>query len=281
MNKFGIAMTLLGSASSMLGSCGSLPPVLNTVLPSTQPATDLTLDLGNEISMKLVLIPAGKFMMGSPKNENGRRDDEGPQREVIITKPFYMGVYAVTMGQYDRVMGGTPEYSKLDLPTPREAYSYPVSCVSWDDAATFCKRLSERTGRTVRLPTEAQWEYACRAGSMTRFCFGDNDTELADYAWHKEIGGGGRKEGGAKRPNAWGLYDIHGNLMEWCADWYADSYANGHARDPVGPARGNDRILRGGTWYDLPEHCRSARRARHGPDTRFEEIGFRVVVELK
>ncbi|MCY2926365.1 MAG: formylglycine-generating enzyme family protein, partial [Planctomycetota bacterium] len=208
--------------------------------PAGGPPKELTLDLGNKVTMKLVLIPAGKFMMGSPETEKDRQPDEGPQHEVTISKPFYMGVYEVTQAQYEAVMGTNPSAFK--------GSENPVEQVSWDDAVEFCKALSAKTGKAVRLPTEPQWEYACRAGTKTRFGFGDDDTDLRDYAWFSGHSLSKTHPVGEQEPNAWGLYDMHGNVWEWCSDYYADSYANAKTTDPQGPGSGTDRVLRGGGW---------------------------------
>jgi len=249
---------------------------------------ELTLDLGNNVTMKLVFIPAGRFLMGSPSSESGRSDNEGPQHEVTITRPFYMGVFEVTQEQWKRVMGTKP-WNGLQYAT--DGGSNAASYISWVQASEFCGKLSRKTGRTVRLPTEAEWEYACRAGSTARFCFGDSDDELGGYAWHgknfwpwdshRDTGEYHALPVGQKKPNAWGLYDMHGNVWEWCSDWYADSYADANSTDPSGPASGSCRVLRGGSWSRDPPHCRSASRNRRAPGGRADGIGFRLVVDLK
>jgi len=232
---------------------------------------EITLDLGGGVTMKCILVPAGKFMMGSAKSETDRHSDEGPQHEVTITKPFYMAATEVTQEQYQRIMGTNPSHFK--------GAKNPVECVSWDDAAEFCRRLSERTGKTVRLPTEAEWEYACRAGSTTRYCFGDADEGLGEYAWHSANSGTTTHPVGHKKSNAWGLYDMHGNVWEWCADWYGD-YPKGAVTDPQGPASGAFRVLRGGSWDGSLDGCRSASRFDTAPGYRFYFYGFRVVVSV-
>jgi formylglycine-generating enzyme required for sulfatase activity len=204
--------------------------------PKSYPAT-LTLDLGKGVTMKLVLIRAGTFMMGSPDSEKGRKADESPQHEVTISKPFYMGVTEVTQAQYEAVMGTNP--SGLKGPTN------PVNNVSWYEASDFCRKLSAKTGKAFRLPTEAEWEYACRAGSKTRFSFGDSDSALGDYAWF----GSKTRPVGQKKPNAWGLYDMHGNVGEWCADRYGP-YSSEASVDSQGATSGGVRVLRGGSWGD-------------------------------
>ena len=240
---------------------------------ASQPAKELTLDLGDKVTMKLAIIPAGKFLMGSPKDEKDRRDDEGPQHEVTISKPFYMGIYEVTQEQYFQVTG--TNRSRFKVP------QHPVETVSWPDAVEFCKKLSQTTGMSVHLPTEAQWECACRAGSTTRFSYGDDDRKLGDYAWYVKNSGAKSHPVGQKKPNDFGLYDMHGNTSEWCSDWYAESYADTNTADPAGPATGKTRVLRGGMWLNDPPVCRSARRSSYGPGARGYVFGFRVVVDLK
>ncbi|MCX5656031.1 MAG: formylglycine-generating enzyme family protein [Planctomycetota bacterium] len=221
---------------------------------------NLTLDLGGGATMKLVLIPAGKFMMGEEKDRH----------EVTLSKPFYVGVTEVTQAQYQAVMGTNPSNFK--------GATNPVETVSWNDATEFCKKLSEKTRQAVRLPTEAEWEYACRAGTATAFSFGDADSALGDYAWYS-ANSGSTHPVGQKKPNAWGLYDMHGNVWEWCADWYAD-YPKGAATDPQGAASGSQRVLRGGSWGSSADSCRAAGRNGHDPDGRFNRGGFRVVVSV-
>ncbi|MCY2930141.1 MAG: formylglycine-generating enzyme family protein [Planctomycetota bacterium] len=234
----------------------------------------ITLELGKGVAMRLVLIPAGNFVMGSPGTEDDRLPNEGPQRVVTIIKPFYMGVFdEVTQDQYQTVMGNNPSAFK-------DAKN-PVEQVSWNDAVEFDKKLSAKTGKKVRLPTEAQWEYACRAGTKTRFGFGDKDADLGNYAWSSANSGGRTHPVGQKKPNAWGLYDMHGNVWEWCSDWFADSYANAGTRDTQGVASGTLRVLRGGSWYGNPLFCRSARRNGNSPGSRHGSYGFRVAVDLK
>jgi len=212
--------------------------------------------------MKLVLIPADRFMMG---------DEEKDQHEVTISKPFYMGVTEVIQAQYEAVMGTNPSIFK--------GATNPVEMVSWNDAAEFCKKLSEKTRQAVRLPAEAEWEYACRAGTATAFSFGDADSALGDYAWNGPNSGRTTHPVAQKKPNAWGLYDMHGNVWEWCADWYGD-YPKVAVTDPQGSASGTERVLRGGAWYNAPVDCRSAYRGYDTPDDRDDRYGFRVVVSV-
>jgi hypothetical protein len=233
------------------------------------------LDLGGGVELKEALIPAGEFLMGSPMGEPNRVDNEGPQHKVTISKPFYMGIYTVTQEQYEQLMGKNPSNFKGD--------QYPVENVSWDDAVEFCKKLSTRTGKRVRLPTEAEWEYACRAGSKTRFYYGDdaNYVSLADYAWYDKNSKGKTHPAGQKKPNDWGLFDMHGNVWQWCSDRFC-GYENKAKIDPTGP--GSDsywfRVMRGGTWTFDPMVCRSAFRFWEKHDFRSIVLGFRVAQDL-
>ena len=210
--------------------------------------------------MKLALIPAGEFLMGSPDSDKDASDDEKPQHRVRITQPFYLGVYQVTQGQYRAVTGANPSHFK-------GSDDLPVESVSWHDAIAFCNKLSEREGlkpyyqldaatrsggEGYRLPTEAEWEYACRAGSTTRYSFGDDAASLGEYAWFNGNSGGKTHPVGQKRPNAFGLYDMHGNVWEWCWDVYAAYNANSPGADPDGPSGASGRVIRGGCWGDFP-----------------------------
>ena len=260
-------------------------------------AGEYALDLGNGVTMTLVSIPAGKFMMGSKLSpeEVVRHFDvesapsklsvnEHPRHQVTITKPFYMGTTEVTQAQWKAVMNTQPWEGKTHAKAETDnAASY----ISWDDATAFCTALSKKTGRTVRLPTEAEWEYACRAGTTTRFYYGDDLDygRLGDYAWYDENAYEKNEKYahpvGMKEANAWGLYDMHGNVWEWCADWYDDSYTNADVRDPKGPATGDYRALRGGSWIHDPQDCRAANRNGGTPGNRGDNNGFRVVVEIE
>ena len=231
----------------------------------------LTLDLRGGVKVELVLIPAGKFMMGSPENEKDRNKDEGPQHEVTISQAFYMGKFVVTQEQGQAIMGDNPSHF--------QGANNPVTNVSWNDAQHFfCRKLTTTSGKKVRLPTEAEWEYACRAGSTTPYSFGDSENGLADYAWYKSNSDDKMHPVGEKKPNAWGLYDVHGNVGQWCQD-RAAYYASGAATDPTGPATGAGRVIRGSSFNDLATACRSARRGYPLADRQFNTDGFRVVVD--
>ena len=226
----------------------------------------------------LRLIPPGEFMMGSPENEQGRKSDELLHR-VTITQPFYIGAYQVTQGQWRKVTGSNPSHFR------QVGENAPVNRVSWNDCQTFLRKLEEVEGlgsNRLRLPTEAEWEYACRAGTTTPFCFGDRlDSSMANFDGNYPYGdaqkGVYRKKTtpvGSFKPNAWGFYDLHGNVREWCADWYGQY--TGDARDPTGPASGSDRVMRGGSWYDSAGDCRSAYRSSFCPDGDWYSGGLRV-----
>ena len=270
----------VGIAAIVIGSAWWAPEA-GAASPSTRPAKQFTLDLGDNVSMKLVLIPDGKFMMGSPDGEKDRQSDEGPQREVTISKPFYMGIREVTQRQYELVMGKNP--SRF------QGARNPVEHVSWNEAVDFCEKLSRKTGRTVHLPTEAQWEYACRSGTTTPFHTGRTiSTDEANYDGDY-VYGNGRKGTfrrtavavGSFKPNGFGLYDMHGNVWEWCSDWYADSYEKANNQDPTGPTSGKYRVLRGGYWHEGPICCRSANRFALSADCRGSFYGFRVSVDVE
>ncbi|MDR1534954.1 MAG: SUMF1/EgtB/PvdO family nonheme iron enzyme [Planctomycetota bacterium] len=228
-------------------------------------------------SLKLAPIPAGTFSMGSPGSESGRRDDE-VQHEAVISRPFHMGVHEVTQAQWRAVMGTNPGRFEGDR--------LPVEQVSWEDATAFCRRVSELTGRRVRLPTEAEWEYACRAGTGTAFNTGETiGPHQANYNGDHVYGEGAKgayrqetAEVGSFPGNAWGLHDMHGNVWEWCSDWYG-GYPAGSASDPKGPESGAYRVLRGGGWHSFPWSCRSASRYMIDPGYRNHGFGFRVVMD--
>jgi sulfatase modifying factor 1 len=235
----------------------------------------------NTIGMKLNLIPAGTFMMGSPAGEAKRKVNEH-QHKVTITKAFYMQTAEVTQGQWKAVMGTEPWKNKLYV---KEGPNYAASCVSWDDVVAYCEKLSEREGKTYRLPTEAEWEYACRAGTQTTWSFGDDENDLGDNTWYGEnandVGEKYPHQVGLKKPNAFGLYDMHGNVSEWCNDYLGeDYYKQSPKNDPRGPTRGSFRVLRAGSW-DLPTiGARSAYRGSGEAGYHGADAGFRVVREL-
>jgi formylglycine-generating enzyme required for sulfatase activity len=277
-------------------------PGRTPVTPSQMPSAGGTIT--NSIGMKLVLIPAGEFQMGSWGSDDKAGSDEKPQHRVRITKPFYVGQYPVTLGEF-LTFYHDANY-KLEMERDgEESYGYdesgqtvksanfrpwapggwkpemdhPVVWVTRNDAVAFCEWLSKKEGKEYRLPSEAQWEYACRAGSMTRYSFGDSENELGVYAWYNNQGGIGTHPVGSKRPNAWRLYDMHGNVWQWCADWYtSEYYAASPADDPQGPDSGLPRVLRGGGWDGGAGDCRSASRIHFSPGDRSYDLGFRVAL---
>ena len=255
------------------------PLVLSVFLLLGSPAVSIAQQakaITNSIGMKLELIHAGSFAMGSSNDEVGRQKNE-TLHEVTIRKSFYLGVFEVTQGQYEKVMRKNPSRFR--------GSQLPVEYVSWDDAVSFCAKLSEipeekAAGRLYRLPTEAEWEYACRASSTTSYCFGDNAELLREYAWFGEGIGGKTHPVGVKKANRWGLHDMHGNVWEWCQDMFA-AYPSDEAIDPRGPKEGSDRVNRGGAWVLDAAACRSAHRYANNSTSRgFEFGGFRAAMSL-
>jgi len=219
--------------------------------------------------MNLVLIPDGEFMMGSPDSDDEASDWEKPRHTARITMPFYLGMCEVTQVEYEKVMGENPSYLK--------GAGNPVEQVSWYDPVEFCKRLSAKEGKTYRLPTEAEWEYACRAGTTTLYSFGDDTASLEKYAWYEDNSDWKTHPVGQKKPNAWGLHDMHGNTWEWCADrWADDSYTASPMDDPPRAETGSGRVIRGGGWKDAIWDCRAANRSAFVPTGRLPHLGFRV-----
>jgi formylglycine-generating enzyme required for sulfatase activity len=226
----------------------------------------------------LAWIPPGQFTMGSPDSERDRYDWEGPQTQVTISQGFWMSKYEVTQGNYQAVMGSNPSYFTGDL-------QCPVEQVTWFAAVDYCAKLTVReraagrlpVGYVYRLPTEAEWEYACRAGTTTRFYYGDDYTDLGQYAWYAGNSGYKPYPVGLKRPNKWGLYDMYGNVWEWCLDWFG-TYPGGSATNPVGPDSGSFRVYRGGGWRSGGKHCRSAFRPNTATDDRGYALGLRPVL---
>jgi formylglycine-generating enzyme required for sulfatase activity len=238
-------------------------------------------ELVNSIDMKLVLIPKGTFMMG-PESAEGRTERK-TQHQVTLTNDFYLGVTEVTQAQYQKVMGENPSRFQNDK-IKGDSSNHPVEKVSWLDAVDFCNRLSElpeekKAGRVYRLPTEAEWEHACRAGSKTAYFFGDEAQSLSEYAWFGINGDSQTHPVGSKKPNAWGLYDMHGNVWEWCSDWYSD-YPEKPVIDPTGPSKATDHVVRGGSYANEPTGCRSATWSCFRPKDRFLHLGFRVALSV-
>ncbi len=248
--------------------------------------------LANAVGMKLVLIPAGKFRMGSPPEEPGRRQNEGPQHEVTVPQAFYLGASAVTQAQYEAVVGRNPSrFTRANGGGP----DHPVENVSWEEAVDFCRKLSalpeeKAAGRIYRLPTEAEWEHSCRAGARESlpFAFGKSLSSLqANFDGTHPHGAAPGPALGQTSPvrsyqeNTFGLYDLHGNVWEWCADWYDENYyAESPLRGPSGPVVGRFRVLRGGSWRNHAVTCRSAYRNALPPTKRDSCTGLRVVAQV-
>jgi formylglycine-generating enzyme required for sulfatase activity len=308
------APTLKGSHQKRLCRTAFLAAVELGLVLVIQPLTALAQDapksenagssqiITNSLGMKLAKIPAGRFLMGSPRTEVDRESEEA-QHEVTISKPFYLGVYEVTQEQCQAVLGAKP---RATFDSSRGGGpQHPMENITWPEAVDFCDKLSElaaekAAARKYRLPTEAEWEYACRAGTNTAFHLGDSlSSQQANFngnypaSSEKEAAKKGpylRRTAavGSFKPNGFGLYDMHGNVAEWCADWYdADYYAKSPEKDPPGPARGvapDDygsfyRVVRGGSWLDDAGACRSACRFRAMTTNSYRFIGFRVACE--
>lgn len=234
--------------------------------------------LPGDIPIEMVWIPAGTFIMGAYPGEEDSEADEGPQREVTLTKGFWMGKYEINQAQWLALMPENPSCHK--------GASLPVGGVSWPEAQAFIDALnvylqeSGQGGVKVRLPYEAEWEYACRAGSPGRYYWGDDpeNTHLDDHVWHAGNSACSTYPGGVKLPNAFGLYDMLGNVFEWCQDWYG-CYPEGSETNPVGPAEGSHRVLRGGSMREHFKYCRSANRGAAEPDAKCYKIGFRIAAD--
>jgi formylglycine-generating enzyme required for sulfatase activity len=279
-NPFWVCFIYAGALAT-IPACKSVVSAANQSLRSNNQMSIAQGGLANFVpqvtkatGIKLVLIPAGTFMMGSPDSEADRGTDESQQTRVTLTKDFYLGQTDVTQGQYELVMGANPSDFK------KAGKNAPVEEVSWGDAMAFCQKLTEREriaghlpeGYAFTLPTEAQWEYACRAGTTGAYATNPDET-----SWFDRNSGGTTHPVGAKQPNLWGLYDMTGNVYQWCADWYANRYPGGEATDPTGPEAGTVHVLRGGGWYYDRSYCRSAYRD-FDPGYRANFIGFRVAL---
>lgn len=330
MVKFTSMAFVLVASVAVLAQDATPPaaPATPATAPAAAPAAvnapapkDIALDLGNGIGMRVVFIPSGAFSMGSPNRELVRDSDETPH-EVTLSKSYYIGAYPVTKAQFAQfvkesgykttaekdgfgttwngVMWEKTSGATWKNPGFEQTDDHPVVCVSWDDAYEFCKWLGRKSDKSVSLPTEAQWEYACRAGTKTAYSFGDEPEEGKGYmngldlackqkfqVWTTfpwEDGFLYTSPVGKFKPNAWGLFDMHGNVWEWCADWDGDypaeteSGQRASVKDPTGPTSGELKVFRGGSWISDPRDCRSAKRGRNLPNAKGGCIGFRVVV---
>ena len=266
--KFFVSLILVAVSAALAGN------LANALVPDRKPPDepDPPKHVTNSIGMKFVWIPPGTFLMGSPANEQHREQGE-IQHKVTMTKGFYMGVHLVTQEQWQAVMGNNPSRFKGEK-------DLPVEQVSWEDTQLFIKKLREKEKKVYRLPIESEWEYACRAGTITPFHFGDTiSTDQGNY-YGGNVYGNGKKGVERKQTtpvnrfpaNAWGLRDMHGNVFQWCQDWYGN-YPQKDLVDPQGPNAGKDHVMRGGSWNYNPQGCRSAYR-RFG--YRSDHCGFRV-----
>ncbi len=266
------------------------PPAIKTTPASTakpaptNPKSDFQVMLG-DVPLEMIYVPSGTFMMGSPDNEKERSDSEGPQHRVNVPE-FWVGKYQVTQAQWQVVMGNNPSSFKGN--------NHPVENVSWENAEDFCQKLAQMTGKAFRLPSEVEWEYACRAGTTTPFAFGDSlASTQANFNGNYPYGGAVKgpylkstAPVGSYAHNAFGLYDMHGNVWEWCQDWFADDYyqqceKQGTVIDPTGPEKGQSRALRGGSWGLNGRNCRSADRNWLEPGDLNLKFGLRVVVSAR
>jgi formylglycine-generating enzyme required for sulfatase activity len=242
----------------------------------------------------MVYLPGGTFRMGDIQGKGF--DWERPVREVTLDA-FAIGRYPVTVGEFRRFVEATGYQTEAEReggayvfdgkewgqksdanwlnPYFPQEDNHPVVCISWNDATMYCEWLSEQTAEEYSLPSEAEWEYACRASSETAYCFGNDERLLENYAWYSKNAEGKTHPVGQKRANTWGLYDMHGNVWEWVRDWYA-AYSGEPQRDPSGPETGSDRVFRGGSWYGDADYCRSAYRHCWLPDYRRYDLGFRL-----
>ena len=239
----------------------------------------------NSIGMELIELPAGTFTMGSPVGEKDREANE-EQVTVTLTKPFWLGKTEVTQGQWKKVMATEPWLNQGDVQIVQIGEDNAASFVDWNDATAFCQKLTGlerragklKAGESYRLPTDAEWDYACRAGTKTTYSFGDDKKQLGEYAWFKgnagDVGEEYAHKVGMKKPNPWGLYDMLGNVREWCSDWFDVKLSGGV--DPAGPGEGHGRVDRGGCWWTAPDRLRSAYRDAIVPSARHNYLGFRV-----
>ena len=231
----------------------------------------------NSIGIEFIEVREGTYQMGSPASEEGRKDNENPVR-VSITVGYWLGKTEVTQGQWKQVMETQPWADQKGV---GHGDDYPAACLSWDDCMAFCEKLTQRERESgslsaeerYRLPTEAEWEYACRAGSTTMFSFGNDGSNLNEHAFFEENAPQHALEVGKKKPNPWGFCDMHGNVFEWCSDCFG-TLAGGD--DPAGPSSGAYRVYRGGSWRDTPVICRSAHRFNMIPSVRFNTMGLRL-----
>ena len=278
---------MLTTAARAAAGVGIAAALGRPALALAQGAEGANKPFTNSIGMAFVPIPAGTFLMGSPDSDRQAQAFEKPQHRVTISRPFQIGKHEVTQAQWQAVLGESP-YARdrsnpyYQLPGMAERITRPdhPATVSWNDAQEFIAALNRlEGGARYRLPTEAEWEYAARAGTTTRYSFGDDERQLDRYAWYGgDFQTGGHHPVGTKQPNPWGLHDVHGNVWEWVADWYdPDYYARSPAVDPQGPPQGTHRVVRGGSWHATATSWRTTFRRDYDPDYRGISIGLRLV----
>jgi formylglycine-generating enzyme required for sulfatase activity len=265
----------------MLMAAGGAP--LTAGGPGTSAGSGGVRVIKNSLGMTFVRVPAGSFSMGTAASEAGHREHEGPAHEVKISKPMFVSVAPVTQAQYEKVLGKNPaKFNKSHGGGP----DHPVENVSWHEAVRFCDMLAQRPdeeihNRSYRLPTEAEWEYMCRAGTQTAFATGDRLGPKDGIFAGSSSKYAGKSTGPVAHctANAFGLHDMHGNVQEWVNDWYDEYYYfESPPTDPQGPARGQTKVIRGGCWAMFSSDCRSGARRAHGPDKGTDTIGFRVIM---
>jgi formylglycine-generating enzyme len=253
--------------------------VIDVPIPPDEPSlAEMTVELPGGATIEFVWIDPGSFRMGSSSSEAGHEEQESPIHEVTISKGFYLGKYEITQRQWEAVIGTAPWFGEDYVQNNPD---HPAQYITWNDVQEFIERLNEAAGKEIyRLPTEAEWEYACRAGTTMRWSFGDDESQLGDYAWYRDNAWDvDQRYGhavGMKQPNPWGLYDMHGNVYEWCQDWYG-SYSSGSHRDPTGPSSGSNRVIRGGYFFLGAQNARSASRSYSSPDFRNDRHGVRLL----
>jgi formylglycine-generating enzyme required for sulfatase activity len=286
-----------------LDSCRKLAQVINGIAdeieseigrnnaankPATSPVDDALAKVKTAAGIDLVLIPKGEFFMGSPNTDRDADPSEKPRHKVTISQSFYLGKYHVTVGQFTRFVAAAGYQTDAEKAGDQRTWKnpgfaqtdqHPVVCTSWNDADAFCRWLAKETGASVRLPREAEWEYSCRAGTTTRFYFGDSEADIGSYAWYIKNSNNRTRSCGLKKPNAFGLYDMHGLAWQWCSDGKR-GYRGQDETDPEGPATG-PRVIRGGCAFYAPGLCRAAHRDAVAPGDRNDHFGFRVLVAAK
>ena len=273
----------LALVALLLGAVLIVKHVRAKALPSARDSAVVALDLGKRVTLELVRIEPGEYEMGSDESEVGHDPSESPRHAVKIAKAFYLGRYEVTQGQWEAVMNSNQAQKKGDA-------KQAVDSISWTDAQKFCLYGGQKAGRVLRLPTEAEWEYACRAGTKTAWSSGEKlSADDAVFNWNKLEGHPAKPEHpahpamvGSKKPNAWGLYDMHGNVWEWCEDAFAQDYAKHPGTQAAVTAEGEPSyVYRGGCWRSGPEECRSAVRFAGPGELRSDVMGFRVAMDAR